>query len=94
MIQQKVKHRRVARTHFSFPIIGAPSAADAARVLQFVDLMRAGVLFPPVRVVFRRDGAFIVQDGGTRAAASLRLGFSYIPAVANPQPWPNVPSWL
>jgi ParB-like chromosome segregation protein Spo0J len=56
--------------------------------------MRAGVLFPPVRVVFRRDGAFIVQDGGTRAAASLRLGFSYIPAVANPQPWPNVPSWL
>jgi ParB-like chromosome segregation protein Spo0J len=38
-------------------------------------------------VVFGADGRFIVQDGIHRTAASMLLGFTMIPTVANPNPW-------
>ena len=62
-------------------------AVPSARVECLAALMQRGVVFPPVRVFFGRDGKFMVQDGNTRTAASLRLGFSHIPAVTNPNPW-------
>jgi hypothetical protein len=47
------------------------------------------VSLPPVGVVFLVDGRFTVQDGTHRAAASLRCGFTHIPAILNPQSFPG-----
>jgi hypothetical protein len=64
-------------------------------VTLFVQLMRDGCAFPPVRIrLDPRTSTFQVTDGSHRTAASLQLGFTHVPCrltvpVVNPQ-WTSI----
>jgi hypothetical protein len=58
-------------------------------VAEFVALMKAVVSLPPVGVVLWSMGALSSRTGAHRTAASLRCGFTHIPAILNPQSVPG-----
>jgi ParB-like chromosome segregation protein Spo0J len=70
-----------------WPPLARTVAGDRVRAL--ASAMRRGVTFPPVRVVIGLDGRFSVQDGAHRLEASVLAGFTHIPAIINPSPWPT-----
>ena len=55
--------------------------ADEDRVEEFVAAMQRGEELPPLRAIVHPAGCFSVTDGAHRTAASLRLGYSHIPAL-------------
>jgi hypothetical protein len=57
------------------------------KVKILMGLMRAGVSFEPVRIVFGLDGKFTPQDGLFRTTAALLLGHTHLPCVRNQSPW-------
>jgi hypothetical protein len=65
------------------------SSANVGRIKFYAEMMRSGTIFPPVGVVFRKDGRFYVQDGFHRTLASALNNYKFIPTVANQNPWNN-----
>ncbi len=63
--------------------ISGPHEIDSAKVQSFIDEMRAGGNFPPVRVVRYDGGYFHIIDGHHRVAAAKQCGFPLSALVAN-----------
>jgi hypothetical protein len=61
---------------------------DQRRALRLAALMRQGWTFPAIKIFFRRDGRYHCVDGHTRSTASLLCGFTHVPAIIQPMPWP------
>jgi ParB-like chromosome segregation protein Spo0J len=55
-----------------------PDSMEKAQL--FADLMRAGAAFPPV-LVMEDEAGWLILDGWHRLAASVQLGYEFIPAL-------------
>ncbi len=76
--------RRMPRAIVDVPLSQiAPRRVSRAKVEEFVRLMRAGRVFPPVKLARLPEGSpyrWRVSDGGHRVAAARALGLATIKA--------------